>query len=204
MSRPSAIHTVQIMEPVEVTAQGLVGDRKVDPAHHHPDQAVSIYLTDDYMFWRMQLRKPLTPGTFGENLTIDDLRAPDLAVGDRFVIGEVVLEVTAQRQSCKSFELRMEDADWTRRFRAAGRPGAYCRVLSPGTVRRRDEVEYLPFVGPTIRLAELSAVETVAVMRESLIARALAAPLHEHLRARFEGIRGFSEMVAGGLPMGMG
>lgn len=199
--KQSAIYTQQILEPVEIETGGIVGDSKVNPAHHHPDQAISIYLVDDYMFWRMALRQPLMPGTFGENLTIDDLRARDMAVGDRFTIGEVVLEVTAQRQSCKAFDIRMDDPGWSKRFRDAARPGAYCRVITPGTVQVRDEVVYTPYQDETITLSELARLETSAMISSQVVERALKAPLHEQLRDRFQRVLGLGELGAMGVPI---
>jgi MOSC domain-containing protein YiiM len=197
----SAIFTKQILDPVEVTELGLIGDHKVNPDHHHPDQAVSIYLIDDYMFWRMQLRRALLPGTFGENLTIDDLRAHEIAVGDRFTIGDLVLEVSAQRQSCRAFDQVMGDPGWSKRFRQAARPGAYCRVISPGTIRVRDDVVYTPYEGDTISLAELARLEGASFISPKVVERALKAPLHEALRNYFEAKRMIGEMVVAGFPM---
>jgi MOSC domain-containing protein YiiM len=197
----SAIFTRQILDPVEVNEAGIVGDQKVNMEHHHPDQAVSLYLIDDYMFWRMQLRRPLLPGTFGENFTIDDLKARELAVGDRFTIGDLVLEVTSQRRSCKAFDFVMGDPGWSKRFREAARPGAYCRVIAPGTVKVRDEVVYTPFEGPTITLAELARLEGASFISPKVIERALKAPLHEALRNHFEAKRMVGDMVVAGFPM---
>jgi MOSC domain-containing protein YiiM len=201
MSMGSAIFTQQILDPVEVREFGLVGDQKVNPDHHHPDQAVSIYLIDDYMFWRMQLRRAILPGTFGENLTIDDLKSREISVGDRFTIGRLVLEVTAQRSSCKTFDHVMGDPDWSRKFRQAARPGGYCRVISPGPVRVRDEVVYTPFEGETITLAELARLEGTSYISPRVIERALKAPLHEALRNHFEAKRLLGDMAAAGFPM---
>ncbi len=84
--------------PVLIDTLGLLGDAVLDRKHHGgPDQAVYVYLQSDYDLWTQDLGEPLPPGTFGENLVIDGIAGDTLAIGDRFVIGPVTLEVTYHR-----------------------------------------------------------------------------------------------------------
>jgi hypothetical protein len=62
--------------PVKVTKLGLEGDVIVSKKHHGgPDQAIYVYGTADYEWWSQQLEKEISPGTFGENLTISELES---------------------------------------------------------------------------------------------------------------------------------
>ena len=82
---------------VYIGADSVAGDTISDKKHHGgADQVVYAYSADDYEWWSAQLGRELAPGTFGENLTIEGLPT-DLNVGDRLLIGEVLLEATAPR-----------------------------------------------------------------------------------------------------------
>jgi MOSC domain-containing protein YiiM len=102
----------------------------------------------DYAWWEERIGRELPPGMFGENLTISDLETADLSVGTRLHIGEtVVLEVTAPRIPCATLAARMDDPEFVKKFRQAARPGAYCRVVQPGTVQPGDVVTIVPYGG---------------------------------------------------------
>lgn len=173
--------------PVAVGPLGLAGDAILDRKHHGgTEQAVYIYLAADYDWWMEELGRPLEPGTFGENLTIGGLDGAGLAVGDRFTIGEVVLEVTSHREPCATFAARMGDPKWVRRFHRAHRPGAYARVLRSGPVAAGMTVGYAPFSGETVVVAELVDIEGAREIDPEFMRRALKAPLHKKMRADFE------------------
>ena len=128
----------------------------------------------------------LAAGTFGENLTIAGLDGAGLAVGDRFRIGAALLEITSHREPCSTLAARMGDPRFVRRFHQAHRPGAYLRVLTPGTVRAGDTVDYRPYAGETVRLAELVDTEGERSIDPAFMRRALRAPVHYKMRADFE------------------
>ncbi|MEW6423114.1 MAG: MOSC domain-containing protein, partial [Deinococcota bacterium] len=86
---------------IRVTAQGLDGDHVLNRKHHGgPDQAVYVYTREDYDHWTETLGRTLEPGTFGENLLISGLESAQVQIGERFRVGEVLLEVTAPRIPC--------------------------------------------------------------------------------------------------------
>ncbi len=128
--------------PVELGPTGFAGDgqahRKV---HGGPEMAAYLYSADDYAWWEDALGKPLPPGTFGENLTVTGLRGDVVHIGDRLAIGPVLVEVTSPREPCATFEARMGEPGWIRRFLDADRPGFYVRVLRTGPVTAGDPVE---------------------------------------------------------------
>ena len=129
------------------------------------------------------LGKPLPPGTFGENLTISDLESARLSVGDRLRLGGVLLEVTAPRLPCSTLAARMGDRDFVKRFRDAGRPGVYCRVIQEGWVQAGMPVLYEAYTGETITLLEMfqSAYENLSA---ETLQRQLKAPMA--IRARVD------------------
>jgi MOSC domain-containing protein YiiM len=178
-------------EPVPsatLTAQGIEGDAVMDRKHHGGvDQAVYLYFADDYAWWSKELGETVAPGTFGDNLTISGVEGRSVAVGDRFTIGSVVLEVTSHRTPCLTFALRMGDAKFVRRFHRAGRPGAYCRVITPGSIEAGKPVTCQPFAGERITVSELmKTLDGARDVDPAFLRRALAAPVHYKMRTDFE------------------
>ena len=77
----------------------------------------------------------LPNGFFGENLTTVGLEVNDARLGERWRVGsEVVLQVTTPRIPCSTFRGWMGQKGWARMFTAAGRPGAYLSVITPGAI----------------------------------------------------------------------
>ena len=171
----------------QVSTLGVVGDAVLDTKHHGgPDQAVYIYFADDYSFWEAELDKPLRPGQFGENLTIGGIDSADIAVGDRFTIGDVLLEITMHRTPCNTFAAQMGDPRWVKQFARALRPGAYARVLAEGAVHPGDAVTYEPFAGTKVRVRDLMALDGRRDLDAETLRWALSAPIHHRKREKYE------------------
>jgi MOSC domain-containing protein YiiM len=141
-------------EPVEVRApgsrivglgSGLVGDFIGDRKHHGgDDQAVYAFQREDLDEWERRLGRELPNGFFGENLTTIGLDVNDARIGERWRVGEeVVLQVTAPRIPCSTFRGWMGKKGWAKIFTAAGRPGAYLRVIAPGAIRAGNSIEVI-------------------------------------------------------------
>lgn len=174
--------------PVEISTLGLPGDFIGDAKNHGgPDQAVYLYGWDDYQWWAAQLGREMTPGMFGENLTIMGLESARCNVGDRLVIGAVILEVTSPRIPCGTLAGRMEIPDFARQFRFAERPGLYCRVLEPGTIEAGQSIIFEPYIGETINLVHMARDHYEPKLDESEIQRFLAAPIAIRWRKKKEG-----------------
>ncbi|GGL74467.1 MOSC domain-containing protein [Deinococcus aerolatus] len=137
----TGIHKRPVAGAVFIGRLGLSGDHILDTENHGgPDQAVYIYTGPDYRFWSARLGRQLAPGTFGENLLFSDLQSASVRLGQQFRVGSALLEVTFARIPCVTLAERMGDPGFVRRFRDAGRPGMYARVLQEGEVRAGDPV----------------------------------------------------------------
>ena len=184
VSGQTGIYKLPVAGPVQVTADGLGDDTIVDTKNHGgPDQAVYVYGGADYAWWATELARELAPGTFGENLTISDLESAGLAIGDRLHIDDrlhgsgVILEVTAPRIPCWKLAQRMGDPGFVKRFRAAERPGAYCRVMRAGELRAGEPVRLEPYAGERVTVAEIFRDYYEPARDPAAIRRFLAAPL---------------------------
>jgi MOSC domain-containing protein YiiM len=125
---------------------GVVGDAICNPKYHGgDDQAVYAYAREDLDDWQAQLGRELTNGMFGENITTSGLDVTNAVIGERWTIGTggLVLEVTSPRTPCKTFSTWLGIRGWIKTFTAAVVPGAYFRVIEPGTMRAGDRVEVI-------------------------------------------------------------
>lgn len=167
---------------VMVDAEGLVGDAICNRKHHGGvDQAVYVEGSLTLDWWSAELGRTIAPGTFGENIVIDGLDNRLVAVGDRFIAGDLVLEVTSARIPCATFSARMGDPTFVKRYTKAGRPGIYCRVIRGGTATAGEAIEWLPFAGERVTMPEMMATFGRRLSPDDR-ARYLAAPIHYKLR----------------------
>jgi MOSC domain-containing protein YiiM len=162
---------------------GLAGDAVVDQESHGGlDQALYLYSSEDYAWWGGELGSTPDPGTFGENLTLSSFGPGEVQIGDRFRVGQALVEVTAPRIPCSTFATRMGQPDWVKRFAAARRPGFYVRVLEPGEVAEGDPVERLAGANGHPSVVELMDVWYDPAPPAALLERLLASPLAERAR----------------------
>ncbi|MEV4433500.1 MOSC domain-containing protein [Streptomyces sp. NPDC049585] len=186
---PSGIDKRPVDGPVAVTApgprgvggSGLAGDAIADLRYHGGDhQAVYAFAREDLDGWERELGRPLPAGSFGENLTTRGLDVNGARIGERWRIGtDLLLEVSAPRIPCRKFADWLNEAGWVRRFTQQAAPGAYLRVLVPGTVRAGDPVtvEHRPDHQVTIAYA-FRALTTERALLPGLPAAGEALPPH--------------------------
>lgn len=152
----TAIRKSPVDGAVFVGAEGLAGDRRGSPrAHGGPDHAVYAYAAEDLAWWGEQLdRDDLGPGRwFGENLTVSGIGVNAALVGERWAVGEAVLEVAAPRVPCPKLGVNFGDEAMPDRLTEAGRPGAYLRVISEGAVSAGASIDVLHRPDQTVTVA---------------------------------------------------
>lgn len=146
----------QPVEPrLKVRTLGLYGDVQADRKHHGGvGKALYAYADEAADFWEAELGRAIPPGLFGENLRTVGLDVDGAEIGERWRIGdELVVEVTCPRTPCATFQRRMREPQWVRRFTEAGRVGAYLAVVHTGTVGAGDAVEVVRRPGHGVTVA---------------------------------------------------
>ena len=118
-----------------IDALGLAGDA------HAGDwtRQVSLLGAEAIDRFSAEMRRPIGPGEFAENLTVAGLNAAAVGILDRFRTGTVELEVTQIGKECHG--------DGCAIFRESGRcvmpaEGIFCRVLAGGGVGPGDVLEH--------------------------------------------------------------
>jgi MOSC domain-containing protein YiiM len=143
-ARRSAIVKTAVPGRVAIRGVNVEGDDQADRrVHGGPDQAVYAYARESYAWWEGELGRPLAPGTFGENLTLEGVEVDHALIGERWAIGGAVLEVTAPRTPCLKLQTRMGEPGFVKRFAAGRRPGAYLRIIQEGELAAGDAVEVI-------------------------------------------------------------
>lgn len=141
----SAIARTPVNGAVWLGPTGFEGDEVANKeAHGGPDKALHHYALDHYPWWRARLGDhPLldAPGAFGENLSTEGLVETELRIGDRFRLGDALVELSHGRQPCwkldHRFGVKGRDSVMAA-IVASGRCGFYYRVLEPGMVAPGD------------------------------------------------------------------
>ena len=184
---PTAIDKRPLAGAAEIGPLGVGGDKQYDAGHGGMSQAVYAYDRAEAQRWAAELGREIPPGGFGENLAIAGLPVTDAVIGERWLVGDpddgVLLEVTAPRTPCQTFQAWMGLPKWVKRFTAQGDVGAYLRVLRPGTVRAGDPVEVTsrPAHGVTVREV-FNATSTDPARLRRLLDE--GEQLHPHLVAK--------------------
>jgi MOSC domain-containing protein YiiM len=144
-----------VRSPVTVGWQGLAADEYGDMVNHGGrDQAVYSYGREDLDWWAAQLGRDLRNGQFGENITTAGLDISAALIGEIWQVGTAVVQITAPRIPCVTFQAWMGEAHWVKRFANAGRPGAYLRVLTEGSVGAGDDLTVLSRPERAVTVAE--------------------------------------------------
>ena len=177
----SGIDKQPLAGEVHIGELGLHGDEQGDPrVHGGPDKAVHHYAFDHYAAWRNDLGAlPLlqTPGAFGENISTCGLTETDVCLGDRFELGDALLEISQGRQPCWKLNDRFGVPDMARRVQTTGRTGWYYRVLRPGSARAGDVLALAERPHPDWPLARLASLLYQRVLDPAQLEPALALPL---------------------------
>ena len=140
----------------EVTPEGIRGDSWAHPQiHGGPNQAL-LLITREGIGQLIAQGYPIFPGALGENLTTEGLDRRQMRIGQRYRIGEVVLELTKMRAPCGSLDVygsSIKQAVYDARVRAGdassprwGLGGFYASVLQSGVIRPKDIIELLDCV----------------------------------------------------------
>lgn len=181
---------VLVPGPEGTAPTGIAGDVVCDlRVHGGPDKAVYAYAREDLDRWAAELGRDLAGGIFGENLTTSGLDVTGARIGERWRVGgEALLEVCAPRIPCRTFAAWLDESGWMRRFTERAEPGAYLRVLRPGSIRAGDPIEVVhsPAHDVTIGVAFRALTAEPALLPLLLAADELPERTRAKVRARLK------------------
>ena len=133
----------------ELTETGLAGDAWRYPFHGGRGRAI-LLVTIEGIDELIAQGFPLFPGALGENLTTRGLDRRELRVGQRFQVGDTVIELTQVRTPCATLDVYgsgVQAATYDAQVQSGdpdsprwGLSGFYASVAQPGTVRAGDPI----------------------------------------------------------------
>ena len=126
-----------------VAKNNLKDDLQADLKNHGGEhKAVYAFSSDHYHYWAKLLNNSeLTPGSFGENLTISGFDESTLNIGDQLSIGECILEITQPRVPCSKLGIAVGNKEMPRLFIDHFATGIYLRVLQEGFIETGSPIQ---------------------------------------------------------------
>ena len=132
----------------------VAGDSIIDiKVHGGYDKAVYAYAREDADWWEREIGREISNGAFGENLTTYGIDVNASLIGEHWLIGDVVLEVSEPRIPCRVFAGFWDRPTLIKDFTDSRRSGAYLRIIQEGEICANDELKviYKPEHGISIR-----------------------------------------------------
>lgn len=129
----TAIGKEPLIGRVVIGTLGIDGDQQTDRrVHGGVERAVCVYCASSLQAWEAEWQRKLSPGCFGENLTVSGWTEQSVHIGDRFRFGSALLEVSQPREPCANLANWLGVEDLIARIRLNYRTGWYCRVIETG------------------------------------------------------------------------
>lgn len=187
-SGTTGIRKAPVEGAVRVTTEGVDGDHIGNRSSHGgPVRTVYAYAAEDRAFFERQLGRSLAPGAFGENLATTGVDVTGARPGERWRVGDALLEVTTIRTPCWKLAWALDEPGIERRFQRAARPGAYLTVLEEGAVAAGDPVRVVRSrEDHDVTLGLIAdAYHNDRRLRADVLAQAdlLPAPVADHVRS---------------------
>lgn len=143
--------TAYCKEPIQadsifLTHTGFEGDIVVDKKHHGGnDKAICCYNADRFPYWKSELGFDLGFAAFGENLTLTGQSAleENVFIGDRYQLGEAIVEVSEPRGPCYMIGIRYNYKPFPLLCQQTGFTGFYFRTIKEGLVKKTDQLIHL-------------------------------------------------------------
>lgn len=133
-------------EGIELGLTGFAGDMVKNTKHHGGnDKAICCYNSDHFVKWKNELGFDLGQGAFGENLTLNGENAHEshVYIGDRYMLGEAIVEVSEPRGPCYMIGIRYNYKEFPVHLQTTGLTGYYLRTIQPGLVRKTDKLIHI-------------------------------------------------------------
>lgn len=183
----TGIYKKPVYGPVSIRKTNIDGDRQADQDNHGGiDKAVYMFPSEHHAYYRTALgRDGFQFGHFGENLTTEGLLESSVRIGDRFLIGTAILEVSQPRSPCFKLAMTLAAPDVVKVMLESGKTGFYLRVVREGVIEPCEvSPESVDEYAPSVE--DIHKLMFFDIMDVDGLQRAISTPaLGRELRAEF-------------------
>lgn len=190
---PSAVRKRPVSGLVAVGPEGIEGDEQAYHGHGGLEKAVLHYAAEHYDTWRRRFDSfSLEPGGLGENITTHGMTEENVCLGDRYRLGEsVLLEVSQPRQPCWKLGHSAGIREIPRLIQDTGTTGWFYRVVVPGDIEARTDIELVARPYPEWPLSRLLegfylTPQSEEFLREALTVESLGREWRSAMESRLE------------------
>lgn len=136
-----------------VTPLGIEGDEHAFPDIHGGPRKALLVITSEGIAELVAAGFNVFPGALGENVTTRGLDRRQMRIGQRYRIGDVIIETTTLRMPCNTiskYGMGIQSAVYDEQVKSGdpssprwGLSGFYTAVLIPGVIRPGDAITLL-------------------------------------------------------------
>ncbi len=133
-------------QSIFLTKTGFLGDSVSHKAvHGGNDKAICCYSAVHFPYWHAQLGLDFVPAAFGENLTLEGENSIEekVFIGDRYQLGEAIVEVSEPRGPCYIIGIRHNYKPFPKLCQDTGYTGFYLRTIEAGKVNVEDGLKHI-------------------------------------------------------------
>ena len=151
---PGGLPKLPIQQPESIVHRlGIEGDAVAHPQFHGGPRQALLLITEEGIEELKQMGFPVYAGALGENITTRGLDRRQMRIGQRYRIGEIIVELTKLRIPCNALDVYgapIKGAVYDRRVKAGdpkspawGLGGFYASVETGGILRPHDIITLL-------------------------------------------------------------
>jgi MOSC domain-containing protein YiiM len=130
------------VESARLGLERVEGDKQRSLKFHGgPTRAVCLFSSEIIEKLKAE-GHPISPGTTGENLTVQGLDWNQIVPGVQLQIGDALIEITSYTTPCKNIAASFQEGDFMRisQKKFPGESRVYGKILNEATVYEGDEV----------------------------------------------------------------
>ncbi|HCJ1238755.1 TPA: MOSC domain-containing protein [Listeria innocua] len=134
----------KLVKKAQLTMNGFENDAPHNLKYHGGvDRTVCIYPYEHYAKWAEMFGEELQVTAFGENLIVTNMLESTVQIGDKFQIGETVIQVTEARNPCSTIEKFNGIPNLYKAIRETGLTGYLCRTITPREISESAEMKQI-------------------------------------------------------------
>ena len=156
---PTGIYKHHSAQQHSIDQDGLVEDIQADRrVHGGPEKAIYHFPAEHYELFKEalpHLEDKFVPGSVGENISATGLTDERVHIGDTFLLGSALVQVSQPRRPCWKVNHKFANKHMAALIMSQAVSGWYYRVLECGEVKAGDQIEFIERLDNSVPVAEI-------------------------------------------------